>query len=61
MSDNTIEKRNFTDTLILVSAIFVFFGTWIGVAIYTGFIGVALGWIPGLVLSYIVILLAEPK
>jgi len=61
MPDNTIEKRNFTDTLILVAAIFVFFGTWIEVAINTGFIGVALGWIPGLVLSYIVILCAEPK
>jgi len=55
MTDNTIEKRSFADTLILVIAIFVFFGTWIEVAINTGLIGIVLGWIPGLVLSYIVI------
>ena len=61
MTDNTIEKRSFADTLILVIAIFVFFGTWIVVAINTGLIGVVLGWIPGQVLSYIVILCAEPK
>jgi len=61
VTDNTIEKRNFADTLILVIAIFVFFGTWIEVAINTGLIGVVLGWIPGLVLSYIVILFTESK
>jgi len=61
MTDNTIEKRSFTDTLILAIAIFVFFGTWIEVAINTGLIGAVLGWIPGLVLSYIVILFAESK
>ena len=61
MTDNTTEKRSFAGTLILLIAIFVFFGTWIEVAINTGFIGVALGWIPGLVLSYIVILCAESK
>ena len=61
MTDNTIEKRSFADKLILVIAIFVFFGTWIEVAINTGLIGIVLGWIPGFVLSYIVILCAEWK
>ena len=61
MTDNTIEKRSFADKLILVIVIFVFFGTWIEVAINTGLIGIVLGWIPGSVLSYIVILCAEWK
>lgn len=40
MTDYTIEKRSFAGTLILLIAIFVFFGTWIEVAINTGLIDV---------------------
>ena len=61
MPDNTTEKRSFADTLIPLIVLFVFFGTWIEVAINTGLIGIVLGWIPGLVLSYIVLLCAEMK
>jgi len=61
MVDNPVEKRSTASIIMLLLAGMVFFGTWIEVAINTGFIGVALGWVPGLVLSYIVILCAESK
>jgi len=61
MVDNSVEKRSIASIIMLLLAGIVFFGTWIGVAINTGFIGVVLGWVPGLVLSYIVILFAESK
>ena len=52
MTDNTTEG-SLADTLILLFAVFIFFGTWIEVAINTGLIGIVLGWIPGLSLSFV--------
>jgi len=52
MTDNTT-KRSLADTLILLFAVLMFFGTWIEVAINTGLIGIVLGWIPGASLALV--------
>ena len=41
------------DVILWFLAGFVFFGTWFEVAIYTGLIGVVLGWFPGATLAWV--------
>jgi len=53
----TIIKKDIADKIIIFVAVLIFSGTWIEAAVNTGLAGVAIGWIPGVTIAYMWLLL----